>query len=146
VIVTRQAALRALPSLIGMPVNASVTGGFRDHDKHQPIGIIQRAYLDGKNLVVEGSLWGKNFGEVVATIKRHKDKLGLSYEISNTEIASEVEPIWRLTGLTFTGCSILLKSAAAYGTATAIAAAAAPPSDYAGILARLQRQARGLAG
>ncbi|HSX82729.1 MAG TPA: hypothetical protein VLQ80_29735, partial [Candidatus Saccharimonadia bacterium] len=70
-IVTRQAAERALPSLIGAPLNCASDGGFGDHDRSQPIGAVHKAYIAGGNLWVEGILWGRNFPSLVATIKRH---------------------------------------------------------------------------
>jgi hypothetical protein len=147
VIVTRQAAERALPSLIGAPLNASSDGSFGDHDRSQPIGAVTQAYIQGGSLWVEGILYGRNFPNIVATIKRHKDQLGLSYEITGVEVEDERAPIWRLTACTFTGLACLKQSAAAYGNATSIAArAAAVPDVWAPILVELRRRGRVLAG
>jgi len=144
-IVTRQAAERALPSLIGAPLNAS--DGFGDHDRSQPIGAVHQAYIQGNDLWVEGILYGRNFPGIVATIKLHKDRLGLSYEITNCEVESEAAPIWKLTACTFTGLACLKQSAAAYGDDTSIAArAAAAPDVWRPVLAELQRRGRMLDG
>jgi hypothetical protein len=145
VIVTRQAAERALPSLIGAPLNAG--DDLLDHDRSQPIGAVHQAYIANGDLWVEGVLYGRNFPSLVATIKRHKDQLGLSYEITGVEVESEAAPIWKLTACTFTGLACLKQSAAAYGDAPSIAArAAAAPDCWSPILIRLRHAGRALDG
>jgi hypothetical protein len=144
-IVTRQAAERALPSLIGAPLNAS--DDFGDHDRSQPIGAVHKAYIKGADLWVEGILYGRNFPALVATIKRHKDQLGLSYEITGCEVESEQAPIWKLIACTFTGLCCLKQSAAAYGDDTSIAASRALiPDCWSPVLAQLRRRGRALDG
>jgi hypothetical protein len=125
--------------LVGAPVNAADNLG--DHDRSQPVGAVLKAYIEGQNLVVEGILYARNFPQLVATIQRHKDQLGLSFEVTDCVIENEAAGIWTLTSCTFHGASILTKQAAAYGAATSIAAAAATPrSDYAGILRTLRER------
>ena len=89
----------------------------------------------------------KYWPEEVATIQHNKPVLGLSYEIGSCDVEDPTAKVWTLRDFRFTGASCLLKSAAAYGTATSIAAAAARPvCDYARIMRTLRAEGRRLAG
>ncbi len=111
----------ALQSLVGMPINCSLT--MRDHDKKFVVGSIDRGEIIGNDLIVYGTLFDKNFPDEVQEIRRIKDRLGMSYEISGVEVEDATAPTWVLTKLVFTGAAILEKNAAAYAK-TAIAAQA----------------------
>jgi hypothetical protein len=80
-----------------------------DHDRSQPVGAIHKAYIKDNNLWVEGVLYGRNFPSIVAAIKRHKDRLGLSYEITGVEVEATDALVWKLTACTFTGCIIIIQ-------------------------------------
>jgi hypothetical protein len=115
VILTREAAVEALPSLIGMAVDYKA--GWDGHDARQKCGVIESAELVGAALHVGGYLFARDFPEVVSTVKRRgtaKDALGMSYELADAHVADMRAQIWTLTRAWFTGAAILLRSKAAY--------------------------------
>jgi hypothetical protein len=119
VLIPREVAERALPTLIGMGID--VESNFKDHAKTRKIGVITEAHLDGKDLVIAGHIYGKDFPEETTYIKKHKHLLGASYEIADVEVDDTTASIWRLNHFVFTGGAILRRDAAAYAK-TSIAA------------------------
>ena len=69
VVLTRRAAEKAIPSLLGMAVDYSPS--LDQHDQKRKVGIITRAEIIGRNLEVAGYLYGKDFPEIVAEIGRN---------------------------------------------------------------------------
>jgi len=123
VILTRAAAERALPSLLGMALDYSPS--FDRHDARRKIGVITRAEITGKELELSGYLFAKDFPEIVQQIdsgiihaggarRRMQNPLGMSYEISDASVADVRAKIWTLTNVTFTGAAILRRDKAAY--------------------------------
>jgi hypothetical protein len=123
VILTRTAAERALPSLLGMALDYSPS--FDRHDARRKVGVITQAEIAGKELELSGYLFAKDFPEIVQQIesgvihagsaRRHtQNPLGMSYEISDASVADVREKIWTLTQVTFTGAAILRRDKAAY--------------------------------
>jgi hypothetical protein len=113
VILTRSAAIAALPSLLGMAVD--YTPGWDGHDSRRKCGIITQADVDGNRLQVSGYLFGKDFPEVEEQVRRNEaDAMGMSYELADAHVADMDAPIWSLTRATFTGAAILLREKAAY--------------------------------
>jgi len=86
VLLTRDAAEKALPSLLGMAVD--YRPGWDGHDARRKIGLLTEADLDGQQLVVRGYLYARV-----------------------EDLRAE---IWKLTRVTFTGAAILLREKAAY--------------------------------
>jgi hypothetical protein len=127
--IPRAVAEAALSSLLGMGVD--VAENFRDHAKQTKVGVITEAHIEGKDLVISGHLYEKDFPEEVAYIKENKTKLGASYEIADVSVEDTDAKVWTLTGLLFTGAAILRKDAAAYAK-TAIAAQAEEEDCMAG--------------
>ncbi|HEY5329898.1 MAG TPA: hypothetical protein VIJ79_08455 [Acidobacteriaceae bacterium] len=120
VVLTREAAEAALPSLLGMAVDYKA--GWDGHDARQKCGIITAAHIEGKRLLVSGFLFardypefsgqfGKEFGGVSAAAG---DSMGMSYELADAHVADMRSAVWTLTRATFTGAAILLKDKAAY--------------------------------
>lgn len=116
VVLTKQAAEAALPSLLGMAVDYKA--GWDGHDARQKCGIITAAHIDGKKLLVSGFLFardypefGKEFGGVSAG---GEDSMGMSYELADAHVADMRSSVWTLTRATFTGAAILLRDKAAY--------------------------------
>lgn len=108
-----QAAVeQALPSLLGMGID--VSEDFSDHSKRTKIGIITEAHIEGKDLVISGHLFEKDFAHEVAYIQKNKQRLGASYEISDVSVRDSAADIWEIDHLIFTGAALLLKSKAAY--------------------------------
>jgi len=124
VILTRTAAERALPSLIGMALDYAPA--FDRHDARRKVGVITRAEIVGKALELSGYLFAKDFPELVRQIelgaiqasaaarRRPLNPLGMSYEIADASVADVRAKIWTLTRVTFTGAAILRRDKAAY--------------------------------
>src|SRR5437764_15315544 len=80
VLLTREAAEQALPSLLGMAVD--YRPGWDGHDARRKIGLFTEATLKGKQLVVRGYLYARDFPDVAKAIHAHEPQaLGMSYEI-----------------------------------------------------------------
>ena len=113
VILSRAAALVALPSLMGMAVDFAK--GWDGHDARRKCGIITHADVDGNCLRVSGYLFGKDFPEVVERMRQSATgAMGMSYEIADAHVEDMNAEIWTLTRATFTGAAILLREKAAY--------------------------------
>ncbi len=115
VMLTREAAEAALPSLLGMAVDYKA--GWDGHDARQKCGIITAAELDGRKLTVAGYLFARDFPEMEQKIREDGEGMGLmgmSYELADAHVADMKASIWTLTRATFTGAAILLREKAAY--------------------------------
>lgn len=123
IIVTSQAAEKALASLLGMAVD--FTPSFDDHDAQSKIGIITSAEVQGNAIFIEGFIYAADFPETAQLIKDLKHVLGFSFEAQRLTIQDPAADILTITDLSFTGAAILRKDKAAYNT-TSIAAVAAP--------------------
>jgi len=113
VLLTRAAAMAALPSLLGMAVD--YTPGWDGHDARRKCGIITSADLEGRQLCVGGYLFGRDFPEVAKRMTAADGNgMGMSYELADAHVEDMRAAIWKLTRATFTGAAILLKEKAAY--------------------------------
>lgn len=115
VILTREAAEAALPSLLGMAVDYKA--GWDGHDARQKCGIITSARLDGQRLRVAGYLFARDFPEMEQRIGSGLEAgstMGMSYELADAHVRDLRAPVWTLTRATFTGAAILLREKAAY--------------------------------
>jgi hypothetical protein len=113
VTLTRAAAERALPSLLGMGLDYAPT--LDRHDAQRKVGVITEANIVGERVEVSGYLYGRDFPEVVRELRaggRHV--LGMSYEIADARIAEANAPVWSVTDFTFTGAAVLRRDKAAY--------------------------------
>lgn len=124
VILTRAAAERALPSLLGMALDYSPM--LDRHEVRRKVGVITSAEIVGKAIQLSGYLFAKDFPEILEQIergvmhastaarRRPANPLGMSYEISDASVADVRDKIWTLTRVTFTGAAILRRDKAAY--------------------------------
>lgn len=124
VILTRSAAERALPSLLGMALDYSPR--LDRHDARRKVGVITSAEIVGLAIELRGYLFAKDFPEIVRQIesgvihagtpsrRRPQNPLGMSYEISDASVADTRAKVWTLTRVTFTGAAILRRDKAAY--------------------------------
>jgi hypothetical protein len=123
VVLTREAAEAALPSLMGMAVDYKA--GWDGHDARQKCGIITSATLGAlgdqdKRLMVAGYLFARDFPEFAAGAEQNPAKpaprgeMGMSYELADAHVADMRASVWTLTRATFTGAAILLRDKAAY--------------------------------
>jgi hypothetical protein len=110
---TREAADKALPSLLGMAVD--YRPGWDGHDARRKIGLLTEASITGNRLVVRGYIYARDFPEVAQTIEAQKPgEMGMSYELADARVEDMRADIWKLTRVTFTGAAILLREKAAY--------------------------------
>lgn len=113
VVLTRSAALAALPSLLGMAVDYAPT--WDGHDARRKCGIITHADIDGARLRVGGYLYAKDFPEVERQLRQSAaGAMGMSWELADAHVADMNAQVWSLTRATFTGAAILLREKAAY--------------------------------
>ena len=115
VVLTREAAEAALPSLLGMAVDYKA--GWDGHDARQKCGIITAAELRGQKLTVQGFLFARDFPEMeekVCAAAGASAEMGMSYELADAHVADMRAVVWTLTRATFTGAAILLRDKAAY--------------------------------
>jgi len=121
IIVTAEAAQKALESLLGMAVD--FTPSFDGHDIKAKIGIITSAEIVGNEIRIEGFVYAADFPETAELIQALKDVLGFSFEAQRLYVEDPSADILTITELTFTGAAILRKDKAAYQT-TSLAASA----------------------
>jgi len=113
VILTRQAALAALPSLLGMAVDFAPS--WDGHDARRKCGIITQAEVEGSRLEVAGYLFARDFPDVERQVRQGPPgSMGMSWELADAHVADMRAEIWTLTRATFTGAAILLREKAAY--------------------------------
>ena len=113
VILTRQAALAALPSLLGMAVDYAPS--WDGHDARRKCGIITHADVEGSRLCVAGYLFAKDFPEVERQmLALAPGAMGMSWELADAHVEDMRAEVWTLTRATFTGAAILLREKAAY--------------------------------
>lgn len=127
VLLPRRVAERALPSLLGMAVDFAP--GLRGHDVRRKIGIITRAEVVGDRLEVSGHLFGKDFPDVIRDLRAGRDRLGMSYEVTDVRVRDRKADIWVLDRVVFTGAAILERDAAAYQTTSLAATTAGKRGD-----------------
>jgi len=113
VVLTREAAEAALPSLLGMAVD--YRPDWDGHDAKRKIGVITEADVVGRRLTVRGYLYARDFPEATQAIRAAAaHAMGMSYELADAQVADMRAEVWRLTKATFTGAAILLRDKAAY--------------------------------
>lgn len=114
VILTRQAAERALPTLIGMGVNWAK----EFHHQADKCGVILEAVMMDDAIVVSGCLWVKDKKSDVLDIQASAEPLGMSYEVADALVEDLRADIWLLKRVTFTGACIIPLVNAAYKRTT----------------------------
>jgi hypothetical protein len=113
VVLTREAAEKALPSLLGMAVD--YRPGWDGHDARRKVGLVTEANLASNKLVVRGYIYARDFPEVAQMIAAQKPgDMGMSYELADARVEDMRADIWKLIRVTFTGAAILLREKAAY--------------------------------
>ena len=128
VILTRSAAMAALPSLLGMAVD--YRPGWDGHDARRKCGILTQADIEGTKLCVSGYLFGRDFPEVEEQMRKGlPGSMGMSYELADAHVADMRASVWTLTRATFTGAAILLRDKAAYQQTSFRLRKAAPAAE-----------------
>jgi hypothetical protein len=121
VLLTRAAAEQALPTLLGMPVDAKAN--MKGHDVKAKVGTITAATIEGNAIHIEGFLYAADFPQEVRRIQSERADLGFSWEIQNIFVKDTTADPLEITSCVFTGAAILYKDKAAY-TTTSLAAQA----------------------
>ncbi len=112
VVLTKAAAERALPTLLGMGLDYSPK--LDSHDARRKIGVITSAGIEGQDVKIGGFLYARDFPEVMGELQATGD-LGLSYELADAQVEDVSAAVWKLTEVTFTGAAVLKRGKAAYG-------------------------------
>jgi len=112
VILTREAAEKALPSLLGMAVD--YRRGGRARCAAQDRAAQPTRTCPGSGWWCAGILRA-DFPEVAGAIQAHSpEAMGMSYELADARVEDMRAEVWKLTRVTFTGAAILLREKAAY--------------------------------
>ena len=121
VVMTKAAAEKALPTLLGMGVD--LQDDLSGHNVKKKVGIITEAHIEGDALLIEGFLYAADFPDEVERIQAEKDDLGFSWEVKEIYTMNAKANPLVITDCIFTGAAILYKDEAAY-TTTQLAAQA----------------------
>jgi hypothetical protein len=117
--VSSEVARARLDTLIGMGINYSPE--LNKHAQQRKVGVINKAWIDGNNLWISGTVWKHDFPEAEKDLKQ--PGLGMSMELGNVDVKDEKADVWALKDFCFLGATILWKKDAAYYRTRAIAAA-----------------------
>jgi hypothetical protein len=120
IFVPTDVATKRLSTLVGMGLNYAED--LDGHAQRRKVGVIQKAYIKGKDLWVEGIVWKHDFPEALSDLKQRN--LGMSMEIGQVEVDDTQADVWVLNDFYFLGATILFRDAAAYNRTQAIAAQA----------------------
>lgn len=126
VLMTSDAADRALPSLLGMGVDLTVD--LDGHDPTNKVGVITGAHIEGNAIHIDGFVYAADFPKQALQIHLNQAKLGFSFEAQQIAVEDLGADPLVITDCVFTGAAILMKDSAAYRT-TALAAAAAKKKE-----------------
>lgn len=118
VILPKEVADEALPSLLGMAID--FTPDLDGHDVKAKIGLITEANIIGNEIHIAGFFYGADFPDEVKRIQAEKAQLGFSYE-AQARIKSMNDDPLVIDSCFFTGAAVLYKDLAAY-TTTSLAA------------------------
>lgn len=118
ILVSTALAKARLSSIKGMGLNYSPS--LDAHAQRRKVGVIEKAWIDGRNLCVEGTIWKHDFPEAEHDLKQAG--LGMSMEIGDVEVEDQDASVWKLSDFQFLGATILFRNAAAYHKTLAIAA------------------------
>jgi hypothetical protein len=120
ILVSTEVAQRRLKSLIGMGLNYAPD--LDAHAQRRKVGVIDKAWIDGKDLRVEGHIWKHDFPEAEKDLKQAG--LGMSMELGDVRVDNPAADVWNLDDFQFLGATILWRDSAAYNRTQAIAARA----------------------
>lgn len=122
ILIPATVAKKRLQTLIGMGINLA-DGETDKHNPQRKVGVIEAAWIKGKELWIKGKIWKKDFPDAEKALR--SKKLGMSFEGSDVQIVDASASVWKVADLFFTGAALLLKTAAAYSKTEALAASAA---------------------
>src|ERR1017187_3799529 len=120
IFVSTEVAKKRLGSLIGMGLNYAPD--LDSHAQQRKVGVITKAWIDGKDLRVEGHVWKHDFPKAEKDLKQ--TGLGMSMELGDVRVDDPHADVWALDDFQFLGATILWRDSAAYNRTQAIAARA----------------------
>lgn len=135
IMIPTDVAQRQLHTLLNMGLNYDPD--LDAHAQRRKVGTITKAWIDGKDVRVEGVVWKHDFPEAEKDLKQ--PGLGMSMELVDVDVEDPDAKIWTLTNFHFSGATILYRESAAYFKTQAIAAKA---DKGAGTMAKTQQQGK----
>jgi len=117
-----------LHTFVGMALNIDYTNGMSDHDTRFKVAVIEKAYRNMDGFAwIEGFIYGKDFPDVVATIRYYNGlakehnwsefQFGASLEMeASVQNSADDENVLDVMEFCGTGAAILFADAAAYKT------------------------------
>jgi hypothetical protein len=122
VLLTAEAAQRALRSLHGMGVN--LTDSLAGHAVAAKVGCIESARIEGDAIRISGTIWAGDFPTAAARMALRQADLGFSFEAQRVKVEDATADPLVIPDCIFTGAAVPLKDQAAYrDTLLSIAAA-----------------------
>jgi hypothetical protein len=112
IFVPTQVAVKRLDTLPGMGINYQ--NDLEGHNPAKKIGVISKAWVEGKKVKVEGVIWKKDFPEALRTFRMNRGRLGMSMELGDVYVRDKDEDVWHLEDFHFTGATVLRRDHAAY--------------------------------
>ena len=110
---------KALESMNLMGINCvwddtySAKDVFTGHSIRNKIGVVEKTYIEGNELKIDGIVYKQDFYDIATFIKNAMDSMGFSVEASFND-CEETEEGVIIRDVEFTGVSMLFKNCAAY--------------------------------
>ena len=86
---------------------------FAGHDPRNKIGVVEKTYIEGNELKIDGIIYKHDFQDISHFIKNAMDSMGFSIEASFNDWEETEEGVI-IRDVEFTGVSMLFKNCAAY--------------------------------
>lgn len=86
---------------------------FYGHDPRNKIGVVEKTYIEGNELKIDGIIYKNDFQDISRFIKNIMDSIGFSIEASFNDWEETEEGVI-IRDVEFTGVSMLFKNCAAY--------------------------------
>jgi hypothetical protein len=112
VVLELQAAIRALPGLLGMGINFRPS--WDGHDERRKFGIITYARIFGKLLIMRGFVYESDFSSEVVTLQANAETMGMSFEAKDSHVTDMRQDAWLINRFHFSGAAVLRADKAAY--------------------------------
>lgn len=119
--ISRNVAEKVQKSIVGYPLDADPS--LSKHEKSNIVGIIENAYIEGNNFIIEGNLWFNNKEDQIQKIIDQKEMLGLSMNADASGHIQNIEnkKVFYIDDLFIWGANILYLNLATYQKAKILA-------------------------
>jgi len=108
--ITQKCAVGALPGMVGMSLYADES--LNKHDLHRKIGIITKAYVYGKRIIVRGFLYQEDWKELIPSLR--SSDMGMSVDIKDGHCLDMRAEVWEIDRAWITGAAVMKREKAAY--------------------------------